>query len=207
MGMGMMGQRRAPGVQHGGEADAGAEMLGIGGDRRECFGRRLEQQIVDGGLVLERDGRDHRRDGEHYVEIGNRQQVVFPVLQPSSGGGGLTLRAMAVAARVVGDARVRTVLAALDMAAERRGSAMFDRRHHLQLGEADMASVGLAPVRAMGVKNVGDLQTRPRHQRASGVLGAPDLVLQLFQRAGDVADRVDGDAGVERRRLQFGMSE
>ena len=29
----MMGQRRAPGVQHGGDADAGAEMLGIGGDR------------------------------------------------------------------------------------------------------------------------------------------------------------------------------
>jgi hypothetical protein len=65
-----------------------------------------------------------------------------------------------------------------------------------------VASVGLAPVRAMGVKNVGDLQTRPRHQRASGVLRAPDQVLQLFQRAGDVADRVDGDAGVERRRLQ-----
>ena len=51
----MMGQRRAPGVQHGGEADAGAEMLGIGGDGRQRLGRRLEQQIVDGGLVLERD--------------------------------------------------------------------------------------------------------------------------------------------------------
>ena len=58
---------------------------------------------------------------------------------------------------------MRAVLAALDMTAERRGAAMFDRRHHLQLGEADVASVGLAPVRAMGVKNVGDLQTRPRH--------------------------------------------
>ena len=78
---------------------------------------------------------------------------------------------------------------------------MFDRRHHLQLGEAGMTSVGLAPVRAMGVKNVGDLKTRPRHQRASGVLRAPVQVLQLFQRAGDVADRVDGDAGVERRLL------
>ena len=28
----VMGERRAPGVQHGGEADAGAEMLGVGGD-------------------------------------------------------------------------------------------------------------------------------------------------------------------------------
>ena len=29
----MMGHRRAPGVEHGGHADAGAEVLGIGGNR------------------------------------------------------------------------------------------------------------------------------------------------------------------------------
>src|SRR5208337_5311927 len=85
------------------------------------------------------------------------------VLQPSSGGGGLTLGTMAVTAGVVGYARVRAVLTALDMTAERGSAAMFDRRHHLQLGEADMADIGLAPVRAMGVKNVGDLDVRPRH--------------------------------------------
>ncbi|MBB4201131.1 hypothetical protein GGD83_004969 [Rhodoblastus sphagnicola] len=161
-------------MQYGGEADAGAEMFGIGGDGRQRLGRRLEQQIVDGGLVLERDLRDRGRHGEDDVEIGNRQQVGFAVLQPSSSGGGLTLRAVPVATGIVGDARVRAILAALDMTAERRGAAMFDRRHHLQLGEADMARVGFAPVRSMGVKNVGDLQTRPRHQRASGVLDAPD---------------------------------
>ena len=161
----------------------------------------LEQQIVDGGLVVEGDRRDRGRHGEDDVEIGSRQQLGFAVLQPSSGGGGLTLGTMAVAAGIIGDARVRAVLAALDMTAERGGAAMFDRRHDLQLGETDMAGVGLAPVRTMGVKNVGDLKTRPRHQRASGLLGASDQVFQLFQRAGDVADRVDGDAGVERRRL------
>ena len=176
--MGMMGQRRSPGVQHGGEADAGAEMFGIGGDGRQRLGRRLEQQVVDGGLVLERDRRDRGRHGEDDVEIGNRQQLGVAVLQPSSGGGGLTLGTMAVAAGVVGDARVRAVLAALDMTAERGGATGFDRRHHLQLGEADMAGVGLAPVRAMGVENVGDLKTRPRHgarvrRAASARPGAP----------------------------------
>ena len=48
----MMGERRAPGVEHGGDADPGAEMLGVGGDRERGLGRRLEQQIVDHGLVL-----------------------------------------------------------------------------------------------------------------------------------------------------------
>ena len=66
-------------------------------------------------------------------------------------------------------ALVRAVLAALDVAAERGGAAGLDRRHDLQLAEAHMAGVGLAPRRPMGVKDVGDLQavTRgPRHAAA-----------------------------------------
>ena len=48
----MMGHGRAPGVQHGGDADAGAEMLGIGCDRQHGLGRGFEQQVVDDRLVL-----------------------------------------------------------------------------------------------------------------------------------------------------------
>ena len=51
-------------------------------------------------------------------------------------------------------------------AAVRQG---LDRRHDLQLAEAHMAGVGLAPRRPMGVKDVGDLKavTRgPRHAAA-----------------------------------------
>lgn len=50
--MRMMGERRAPGMQHGGDADAGPEMLGVGGDGDQRLGRDLEQEIVDHGLVL-----------------------------------------------------------------------------------------------------------------------------------------------------------
>jgi hypothetical protein len=39
-------------VQPRGDADAGAEMPGVGGDRDQGLGRGLEQQIVDDGLVL-----------------------------------------------------------------------------------------------------------------------------------------------------------
>jgi hypothetical protein len=38
------------------------------------------------------------------------------------------------------------------MAAERRGPAGLDRRHRLQLGEAHVPGVGLAPRRPMGAK-------------------------------------------------------
>ena len=65
--MRVMGERRAPGVQHGDQADLGAQMLGVGGDGAQRLGRGLEQQIIDSGLVLERDRADRRRQGEDDV--------------------------------------------------------------------------------------------------------------------------------------------
>ena len=72
-----------------------------------------------------------------------------------------------------------------------------------------MAGVGFAPRRPMGAKDVGDLQARPRRQGApSGGRRSPRQVdAEPLQRAGDVADRVDGDARVERGRLQLGVAE
>ena len=164
--MRMMGERRAPGVEDGGEADARAQMLGVGGDRGQRLGGGPEQEVVDGGLVVERDGADRRRQGEDDVIVRNRQKLRLAVFEPLPRRRGLTLRAMPVAAGIVGDAFVRAVLAALDMAAERGGPAGLDRRHHLQLGEAHVTGVGLAPRRPMGAKDVGDLQAGPRHAAA-----------------------------------------
>jgi hypothetical protein len=42
-------------VQHGSDADPGAEMLGVVGDRGRGLGRRLEQEIVEHSFVLVRD--------------------------------------------------------------------------------------------------------------------------------------------------------
>ena len=78
----MMGERRAPGVQHGGDADAGAEMLGIGRDREHGLGRRLEQQVVDHGLVLIGDVSNGRRQREDDVIVRHRQQLGFAFGQP-----------------------------------------------------------------------------------------------------------------------------
>ena len=71
--MRMMGHRRAPGVQHGDNADPGAEMARIGRDRHHRLRRRSEQQIVDDRLVLPGDVGDLRRQREDDVEIADRQ--------------------------------------------------------------------------------------------------------------------------------------
>src|SRR6185503_14865472 len=75
----------------------------------------------------------------------------------------LALRAVSVAAAVVGDARVAAILACLDMTAEGCGAAGLDRRHHLQLVEAQMTGMGRAPGGAMAMEDVGDLQRRAAH--------------------------------------------
>ena len=156
--MRMMGQRRAPGVQDGGEADARAQMLGIGGDGGQRLGGGPEQEVVDGGLVVERDGGDRRRQGEDDVVVGDRQQLGLAFGEPLPRRRALTLRAVPIAAGVVGDAFMRAVLAALDVSAERGSATGLDRRHDLQLCEARMAGVGLAPCGPVGAKDVGDLQ-------------------------------------------------
>ena len=56
----MVGERRAPSVEHRREADARAQMLGIGGDGEHGLRCRLEQKAVDQGLVLPGDGANRR---------------------------------------------------------------------------------------------------------------------------------------------------
>ena len=87
MHMRMMIEVLAPGVQHGGEADIGAEMLGVGGDRGEGLGGGREQQAVDLGLVLVGDGADRCRQREHDMEVGHRQQLGLARRQPGLSAG------------------------------------------------------------------------------------------------------------------------
>ena len=57
----------------------------------------------------------------------------------------------------------RCVLTACDVAAERRRAAAFDCTHHLQLVEAHMAAVGLAPGGTVIAEDVRDLQNWSNH--------------------------------------------
>ena len=101
-----MGHRRAPAVEHGGEAEVGAQVPGIGGDGEQRLGRRAEQQIVDDRFVLIGDLGDLCRQGEDHVEVVDRQQIGLARGEPILRRRALALGAMAVAAeamRVTGE--------------------------------------------------------------------------------------------------------
>src|SRR3981189_3566512 len=74
---------------------------------------------------------------------------------------------MPVATGVVRDLGIAAsrVLAACDMPAERRRATALDRTHHLQLLEAHMPAVGLAPGRTVIAENVRDFQSWSSHGR------------------------------------------
>ena len=80
----MMGQRRAPRVQHGGDRDPRAEALGVGGDGERCLGRRLHQEVVDHALVVIGDVAQLARQCIDDVEVRDGQQLRFAVGQPSA---------------------------------------------------------------------------------------------------------------------------
>ena len=160
-------------------------MLGIGRDCDQSLGRSLEQNTVDRGLVPVGDIADERRQREHHMIIGYWQQLGLTLGQPFLRRRALALGTMAVATRVVGDPAVAAILAALDMTAEGSRAAALDGRHHLELAQAQMPGIGLAPGGAMVMKDVGDLQPGAAHRRRAR---APGLGLP----AGSGASRSSG---------------
>jgi hypothetical protein len=154
----MVGQRRTPRVQHRGDADASAKVLGVGGDRQHRFRGRAKQQIIDHRLVLEGDVGNWGRQGEHHMEISDRQQVGLTCREPGARGGALALRAVPVAAGVVGDPPVPAVVAGLDVTAQCGGAAVLDRRHDLELTKAEMADMARPVGGAGDAEDVGDLE-------------------------------------------------
>ena len=213
MDMGMVRQRRAPGVQHRGDADVGAEVLGIGRDLECGLGRGFEQQVVDHRLVLIGDVGDWCRQCVHHMEIPYRQQIGLAFGEPLAGSGTLTLGTVPIPAAVVGDDGVSAglVLAAPDMAAEGCRAAALDCRHHLQLVETDVAGIGSAPRRPVIAEDIRDLQRWTGHDRRSlrrrlvlsALPGPLARLRQQVERALDAGDHAGGDARVARGRIQF----
>jgi hypothetical protein len=134
------------------------------------------------------------------------QQLGLTIGEPFFGRGALALGAVSVAAGVVGDEGVVALLAAHDMAAEGRRAAALDRRHHLQLAEAHMTGVGSAPRRPVSAEDIRDLERRTRHG-GRVLCRRPHPRDEMLERARDVAERFEGDAGVERRRIELLVPE
>src|ERR1700745_904872 len=122
---------------------------------------------------------------------------------------------MPVAAGVVGDGcgRAGVVLAARDMAAERRRAAALDCAHHLQLVEADVSAVGLTPSGTVVAKKTRAPHSGPAHvagpyAAGMGLCSLPRPLVRaakLRERTLDGGDQTCGQKWVARRCVQPGL--
>jgi hypothetical protein len=88
------------GVQHGEEADGGAEVCGVGGNGEQSFGSGLKQDGVNPSRILKCQAADLLGEREYDMEVGNGQQLGLPLGEPLGAGRGLALGATAIATRV-----------------------------------------------------------------------------------------------------------
>src|SRR5215204_6756051 len=113
---------------------------------------------------------------------------------------------MPVTTGVVGDRDVVAALAARDMATERRRPAGPDRSHDLELAAAQVPAMARDVGVTMRGQDVRDLQVRPRHENRRGA-SRRWWGRQQRERARDVTDRLQGNAGIEGGGIELFVPE
>jgi hypothetical protein len=101
--VGVMLQFLVPGVEDTEEADLGAEMPGIGGDLDQCLSTGAEQQSIDQFFVLQSQRRQLMGKREDDMRVRRCEQFAASRGQPTVTRLALTLGAVPVPARVIGD--------------------------------------------------------------------------------------------------------
>ena len=99
-----------------------------------------------------------RRQGEDDVDVGRGQQFATTRRDPAFTRTGLTLRAVPIAATVIGDGGTMSAAGALiDMAAEGGGATARDGQQDLKVGPAESRTVPLDEVCSCAANDVGHL--------------------------------------------------
>ena len=112
------------------------------------------------------DGSDARRQREHDAEAGHIEQLGLACLQPLARLPALAFWAMLVVTGAGRDRRVAAgvVLTARDVAAEGCRAEALDGAHNLELGQAQVATVGLTTSGAVVAEDIRNLQLWPGHE-------------------------------------------
>src|SRR6267143_6312532 len=203
MDMGMEPEFLTPSMQHGEEADFRAEVPGIASDFEKGFRTGAEQQIVDDFLVRQGQCRELRRKCEDHMDVAGRKKLSSTCCDPAFPSRGLTLRAVSIAAAVVGDGGTMPAAGAfIEMAAECGGATPRNGQQHFDVLPADPLAVSFEEGSSCAADEIGHLEGRPAH------LFVPLFVFQL-QRVQRTRGRVEvtfGEMEVDGGLFQIAMT-
>ncbi|BBP97153.1 hypothetical protein BSFA1_86210 (plasmid) [Burkholderia sp. SFA1] len=153
-----MHQVLPPRVEDCDESNDGSEMPVVGGDSLQRFCCRLKEDVVDGALILEGDDSDLIGHCEHDVKVWDGKEISLTMLEPLCPCERLTLGAMPIAARVVGDALMSAGIASFEVATQRRRATLFNSTHDVALLAADSAGVQFSIGVTVTAENVRQFQ-------------------------------------------------
>jgi hypothetical protein len=150
-------------MQDAQKADLGAEVFRIGGHLQQCFGAGLEQKLEENLLVLPYEWGQCVGHAEDQVVIAGRQEFLLAGCQPFVASVGLTLWAVAVAARVIRDGLMAAAFTLVAMSAKCGRAAALDGSEHFQLWPRKKPSTAIQESTAGPTDDVGHLPRWPVH--------------------------------------------
>jgi hypothetical protein len=164
--MGMEQQFLRPAVQHAREADLGAEILRV-------F-RHVVQRLRDGGKeqtvgqpwIRTKEGMESIGDGEDDVVVLDRQQMLLLCGEPAKLLKSLTLRAVPISTRIVGDLPMPAPVTLVKVTAEGRGATTQDVSHHTRLLTVESRKLICELTKDVGKLQLGSTPTAVRRRRA-----------------------------------------
>ena len=163
-----MMQILSPGMEHRHEADPRAQMFAVGGDLQEGFGRGAKEHAVNYPLVLEGQRCEQLGQREDHVEVLDRQQLSGALFEPRRAGSALALRAMAIAARAIGNRPMPATVALFDVATERCGATDCDVPQRFPLASGERGAIRIEISWTVDAKNIGQLQRGRDHGAGIG---------------------------------------
>jgi len=170
-----------PGVQHGNEADGGAQMAGIAGNGEQSFRSGLKQDGIDLSRVLKCQATDLLWKCEGDVEVRNGQQLRLPVGEPLGASGGLALGTVAITTRVEYLDAMSAPVALIEMTTQDRGPAVTNVSKRFPLLARKHGVPASQEILLMSAEDIGQFQPMRLHSfggiRRSGSSDSSGLVV------------------------------
>jgi hypothetical protein len=146
----MICEGAGPGVEHGQQAESGAEALGVLGQVLQGLGTGAQEQVVAEAGVRADPAAQAFGHSEGDQEIGDREQQGRVGRQPLLGVLSAALGAMPIIAGVVGEVTVAAIGAIVERPAQRGGAAGQEGLQHLALagghGGTELGQIGRSPL-------------------------------------------------------------
>ena len=154
----------APGMQNAEEANFRTEVSRIASDFEKSFGTGAEQEIVEDLLVLQDQWRQAAGECEDHVQVAGREKLTLTRSDPAVPSSSLTLRAMAIAAAVIGDGGTIPATGALiEMTAECGGTTPANGQQYFDVLPTEPVAISFEESISRGADQIGHLEWWPVH--------------------------------------------